>query len=494
MVLLSKVILYELPLLLLVIAIEGNTDPDRAKPSVENSKPSLATTSTNSYLQERLSFSHLDLHHFSDPDGSCRRGLRTLIDRNQCPWEICNISDEEVVWPERCIGRRPNDLGKAALHAADNLEQAFTDESILACYMCCEEKDPTNVWFTLYRSTLPKSLSLMIENAEELSTEEGASSLFRNCLPRCHFDAIQTTVEYVKKQHERCAKAFEVVGLSMLSPSWERFRRAFALVRSRSFALGADLFEENEKDPSQTRLVIPQIGSASVGTRRVLLPLYDLLNHQAGAKARIERRIHPRTRVKSWHVMSDLPCAEGDEICNSYGDERGNFELLLHYGFCCPIRPGDNNHAANRIAFDGKDLLKALVSSHPQLSSLKSRLEKEETERRSKTIQDLALYSVNVSNGKVIPSKRLEETLEMCTKIVATLGIKTDDKADISRKILHAMVQTRLFEIDVCLQRLLAAAGRLNVRQKMQRMEWWREQIHTFLTAEQMVLRDAVSP
>lgn len=197
--------------------------------------------------------------------------------------------------------------------------------------------------------------------------------------------------------------------------------------------------------------------------------------------------------------MSDSTHAKGDELLNSYGNERGNFELLLHYGFCCPTDPDDSNNAANRIAFDGKDLLKGLVAAHPQLSSLKSRLEKEETERRSKTIQDLALYSVNVSHGKLIPSERLKETLEICTKIAVTLGIKTDDKVDFSREILDAMVQTRLVEIDACLQRLSAAVGGgQNVRQKMQKMEtsnsiWWREQIHTFLTAEQEILRAVVS-
>jgi len=479
-------------------------------PTVVN-KNTPTTTPINSYLQERLSLSHLDLHNFHNSDHSYYRGLRTLIDRNQFPWEVCNLSDKEVVWPERCISHRPNDLQKAAKHAADNWKQPLTDETILAAYICCEEKDPTNIWFTLYRSTLPKSLLLIIENLEEMMTEEEESSLFRNCLPQCHFNAIQSTIEYVEKQYKSCAEAFEAVGLSTLTPSWERFRYAFALVRSRSFALSTNFFEENDEDPSLSRLVTQQISSttANINTHRVLLPLYDLLNHQTGAKARIEKRIHPQTKVKSWHVISESLYSKGDEIFNSYGDERGNFELLLQYGFCCP------NNAANRIAFDWKDLIQGLVVSQPlifgnanSISSLTSRLQKEEMERRSKPLQNLALYSVNVENGKLIPSERLKETLDTFTKIAVALGMKAEieinDKEDLSREILDAMIQARLVKLDACLQRIVDIVGGRGgaVKDKKQTVDnemetghfkWWREQIHTFLEAEREVLRSVLS-
>ena len=87
------------------------------------------------------------------------------------------FSDKEPVHARRCLSLR-DDLQKAACHAANVLERPLTDETVLASYLCLEQRDPMNDWFTLYRSTLPRGKLLL-----PLCLQEKDLKKFEPCLP-----------------------------------------------------------------------------------------------------------------------------------------------------------------------------------------------------------------------------------------------------------------------------------------------------------------------
>mmetsp|Transcript_15170 Transcript_15170/g.30263 ORF Transcript_15170/g.30263 Transcript_15170/m.30263 type:complete len:380 (+) Transcript_15170:55-1194(+) len=322
-----------------------------------------------SYLMQRLAPFGLDLYEFPGTGW----GVRTLHDRPGGE-RVFSWSNKEVVLAEVVLRRR-EDLAAAAVHAAE-AGRPLTDESLLACYIVAEEREGRDTWFTLYRSTLP---------AFQPSAISSAGPGDRALLPRCYSCCVKATYDYATKQHAACAAALGAVDEPV--PELDRYLRAFAAVRARSFALDEVVFRLGQ--PS------PLVAQRPDGLRRALLPLYDLLNHSSGARTRIERS------EGTWRLLSEDSCAAGGQVFNSYGDDRSNLELLLHYGFAV----AGNGHAG--IGFDVPDLLSALATACPRFGdprvqdSLRRRLTADETRRRAEALQDLALYSLDASGERV---------------------------------------------------------------------------------------------
>lgn len=377
-----------------------------------------------------------------------------------------------------------------AYHAAQVIHKPLTDETLLACYLCLEQKDAKNLWFTLYRSTLPpKNERLLLplclmEDEKEGEEEEGG--MCKRCLPNCYWDALQFARRYVKRQHECCVEAMvPIVGTKEeLIPSAEEFSRAFALVRSRSFALNDQLFQGEEgEDSGRHKELITQQDN---GTRRVLLPFYDLFNHRQGAKARIEKRLNLKTNVRTWHILSQEKLNAGDEIYNSYGNNRGNLDLFLTYGFI------DVGNGGRRIAFNRRELIRALLEARPLvfgvdsniLQSITKRLRLEEETLRGEPMQNLALYSLDLVGERVVSGDGLKAALETFKGMSIPLGSNEEEAESFVSDVLDAMLKGRLVELDHCLDCLNQGEKDSEVEVEV----WWREQIGALLKAE----RDAI--
>ena len=445
---------------------------------------------TSSYLMQRLAPFGLDLHDFPGTTGGSR-GVRSLVARSVGA-RVVDWFDTEVVFAERVLKRR-KDLAAAAKHAAEVQGTPLTDEALLACYIVCEERDPRDNFFTLYRSTLPASLlssSIVFSWTNETAHHNSNSNSNNNTalwslLPRCYAAAMVATRDYAIRQHACCAAALAAVGEPR--PRLDRYLRAFAAVRSRSFALGVSLFR-GEHDVRRSPFVLQRTED---NTRKVLLPFYDLLNHRTGAHTRLERS------ETTWRLVSEDACSAGDEVYNSYGDNRSNLELLLHYGFCL----AGNGHLG--IGFDVSDLLDAVAVAHPRvfgtpkvLHSLRSRLVEEETQRRAQALQDLALYAVNITTDDDVatpqPSNRLRATLAIFQQMAVPLGCSEEEAQKLPADTLDAMLRSRHVELLSCLQHVeqqqQEASGDTGAAQ-----DKCRDQVATLLEAERVAIEKVIS-
>jgi len=411
-----------------------------------------------SYLTQRLAPFGLDLHEFPGTGW----GIRTLHDRPGGE-RVFSWSNKEVVLAEVVLRRR-EDLAAAAVHAAE-AGQPLTDESLLACYIVAEEREGRDTWFTLYRSTLPAFQPSAISSAELGD---------RALLPRCYSCCVKATYDYATRQHAACAAALLAVAQPV--PELDRYLRAFAAVRARSFALDEAVFRLEQRSPL--------VAQRPDGLRRALLPLYDLLNHRSGARTRIERS------DGTWRLLSEDGCAAGGQVFNSYGDGRSNLELLLHYGFAV----AGNGRAG--IGFDVPDLLGALAAVCPRVfgdsrvrDSLRRRLAADEARRRAEALQDLALYSLDVSGGAPRPDGRLRAALDNFQHMAVPLGCTEEEARALPAVALDAMLRVRRDELVARLEEVgrdveVVAADRAG--------GCWRDHVVTFLKAEREAIEGVI--
>ena len=405
------------------------------------------------YLTQRLAPFDLDMHEFA----LTGRGVRTLRDRPRGE-RVFFWSDAEVVLAERVLSRRA-DLAAAAEHAA-KAGSPLTDEGLLACYMCSEARESRDEWFLLYLHTLPRAqLSALSMDAEDLAL-----------LPRCYARCAEATRAYAERLHAACGAALEAVGEP--PPPRDRFMRAFAHVRARSFALDEDVFRLEPRSP----LV------AQRGNRRALLPLLDLLNHRSGTRVRLERS------EKSWRLIAEDACAAGEQVFNCYG-ERANLELLLHYGFAL------RDNAFARVGFDALDLLDGCVAARPRefgapsaRESLRARLVAEEASQRSEALPNLALFTFDASAGTAPatrPSERLRAALSVLERVAAKLGCTDEAARALPADVLDAMLRARLAEL---VSRLAEIGRRDDERSSPEA----RDHIAALLTAERTAIEEVI--
>jgi len=367
---------------------------------------------------------------------------------------------------------RRDDLRAAAHYAYNTLNTPLTDEALLACYICVEERRDDdqsrgrkrNDWFTLYRSTIPNKATTAVL-LEPTGDDYAALMLPLQSLPHCYKAAIAATREYTTRQHALCAAALTAVNEPPPLP--DRFRRAFAAVRSRSFALGDELFRipsssDDGVDDGPHRYeprspIVQQRTHITSPTRRALLPLYDQLNHRTGAKTRIIRS------EKLWRAVSDDAYIAGDEIFNSYGEDRGNLDLFLTYGFCIEGNGGVG------VAFSGREVLEAVARVSPEvfgkgevMRSLRARFVEEEVRRRAAPLQDLALFSIDLldddaSDGvgdtgtmTVRPCGPLRDKLDVFCRMAVPLGCTEEEAGALAKNVMDAMLRARYDELKMC--------------------------------------------
>ena len=96
-------------------------------------------------------------------------------------------------------------------------------------------------------------------------------------LPRCYARATETLREVAVREHTSCAAALE--GIGQPAPPLDLFLRACAHVRARSVGFSAAECRSYRLQPPS-----PLLRRDAQGTRRALMPFYDLINHRCGSR------------------------------------------------------------------------------------------------------------------------------------------------------------------------------------------------------------------
>ena len=253
----------------------------------------------------------VDVHDFEVTG----RGLRTLRDR-ELGEALLELPDSSVVLAERVL-ETDSRLAAAAAHAAE-LGTPLSDEGLLACFVAQAMGDGAAAHATAdeYVCTLPAAQ----DSALTMGERE------RALLPRCYLRATETFREVAVKEHASCAAALE--GTGQPAPPLELFLRARAHVRARSVG-----FSEDECTSYRLQPASPLLARDTRGTRRALMPFYDLINHRCGT-----RTLLVRTKQGAWRLHAGCAYQRGEQLFVSYG-ERDNLRWLLHYGFALPDNP-----------------------------------------------------------------------------------------------------------------------------------------------------------
>jgi len=360
-------------------------------------------------------------------------------------------------------------LAAAAAHAAE-LGTPLSDEGLLACFVAQAMSGDAQATAGDYVCTLPAAQ----DSALTMGERE------RALLPRCYARATETLREVAVKEHASCAAALE--GIGQPAPPLELFLRARAHVRARSVGFSAAECKSYRLQPPS-----PLLRRDAQGTRRALMPFYDLINHRCGS-----RTLLVRTEQGAWRLHAGCAYKRNDQLFVSYG-ERDNLRWLLHYGFALADNP------EQRVAFDVIDLVDGLVAALPRVfgpvkEELLEKLLAQEAERR---LHSLALFAFDArlgTKGLGAMLEALQTELVVMEAMVPQLGGTEEEAAGLPAAALDAMLRARLVEIEL----RLAEVDRGEARRAMQRGEMLGHVV-TLLDAEHAVVqrvlveRDAVA-
>jgi len=270
----------------------------------------------------------------ADTFESTGRGLQTLRDRNHGDL-LLSVSESAAVTASSLIQQFPNIFQPAIQASIEKYQKSFTEEQVMALgLLILRDKDD------------PYVQSLPIQQFSVLTMPQEIFS----CFPSTYQRLIQAYEQYTQGLHEKLIGSLEGVDSKTLklAQSPKDFLWAFATVRSRCLAVSDD-------DIVGTSANGEAFASNKDGSRRVMLPGFDLFNHRFGAKGNSD--------FKDGHYVfhSHDTYKKGEQVFISYSSENGrdNLNMFMTYGFC----PTDNPESM--LCFDNQNLLEACASARP---------------------------------------------------------------------------------------------------------------------------------
>ena len=393
-------------------------------------------TTTPEWLVRRLSEFDLQPHDFS----TTGRGLQTTRDRSAGD-VLIRVPESEAITVKSILQHFPV-LEQAATKSLEEQDEKLTDEQILAAglLLLLQQSQPQESSSTTnpsYALSLPPQYSVLQMPSELLA-----------CLPRSYQKLIQAYHEHVAKLQHSLMSVLPETEKVVIADNND-FVWAFATVRSRCVGM------DGEDDA--------RIRTGGQGEIRVMLPGFDLLNHQFGAQttpafvsanAAASERADTGTGGALEHggyyeIRSEDTYPKDDQVFISYSDHRDNLKMLMTYGFCISSNP-------NRlVTFDVQDLLEACARARPkyfseqvlgQLWGLLLKLKKE---------RDLFVWDASAQAPQPSLQKGIQMMVELEKQFLETDGNKDEPFAG---DVLAALRTARQEELSQRLQMMDQAA------------------------------------
>ena len=372
---------------------------------------SFAASTNNNWLSKRLDPYELQVHDFPETG----RGLRTTRDR--APSEVL-MQVMDAVTADTILQRYPR-IGQAAGDAASS-GSPLTDEQVLALGLLelRLEKDA-------YALTLPTHQYSVLTLPESL----------QSCLPRCYGESVDASKECTRQLYENVSRF-----MAPPLPPLEDFLWAFGTVRSRSISA-----EELPENPLLTGPL-----------RRMMLPGFDILNHNDGVTASLELVVGSST----WQLTTQESYKAGDQVFLNYGG-RDNVKFLFTYGFCYP------SNTENLALFDLQDLLQACSIARPLVfTSRVLDMIRPQLEAVTGSGEERAMFS---HDGTKQPRDSLQGGLNMMQQVSQQVTREKDDH--LSDDITKCLIETRRVELSkglTTIETIDASGGWNNVQKSIE--------------------------
>ena len=453
--------------------------PSATPSTTESTTPT--TLSSTDWIHDVLRQWDLEIAYFDD-----HRGLKTLRDRS--PGETLLAIPLQQAWTRHSVLERfPNAFGPPMVvergrTSSNCTGPALTEEQVLIVGLLLLQhhapEDPyiqslppiqASILFAMYTTNASGSVS---SQALDLAT----------CLPSTYQRLIQAYRQHVQQLYESLLEYYQdlvaaqessgtttashpatsdaqivldllrhsnssiVVGSPKKknnTPPPRDFAWAFGTIRSRSIGMAA-----NELNPADTKEDAEDDGTLL----RVLVPGFDLLNHQFGAS--VQRAVHNHSLV----IRSNDTYQAGDQVFISYvptaddddddkdqdqhttqqgAKPRDNLNLLLTYGFC----PGRYN-PEQVLFFDLPNVLDACAMVRPQYFS--PLVQRQLQQLFTKLGKDRELYSFQGDTKQ--PKSCLVQAIAVMAELEQQLVSQPDPR--FGHDVLQALLQTRTQELE----------------------------------------------
>jgi hypothetical protein len=273
------------------------------------------------------------------PGGFCHDGLR--LDDNRTLMAIHDIPQDTnvMIIPMACTVTAPQEWQYKVQQATanNNIQWHHPIDDLLVAWNLVVQRRTKTSFFQVYwdslpapetvRAALPRAWPVEVQNA----CLQG-SPLLR----RVHRQSIHLRNDYESLLHimesEQSEDKMKKGGateqvISPLSPSWNEFDQAMAIVTSRAFAGPAVDVSKNETSTA--------ISKTTPTTTVCCIPLLDLGNHIRGNKAKPNLRYAWNDTGDCMVVYTRHAVSAGTPLSLTYGAQ-SNAQLLLNYGFCLP--------------------------------------------------------------------------------------------------------------------------------------------------------------
>ena len=381
------------------------------------------------WLAQRLAQFDLQATQFSDTG----RGLQTL--RNRDKGEILlTVPAKDALTAAALVERFASVFEPAQQSSQTLFQQNLKEEQILAMGLLLLQQEND-----LYVASLPKQQYSVLTMPQELFAS----------FPSTYQRLILAYYQYVDSMYQQTLQILNQ--MDSVNPlrdlSHQDFFWAFASVRSRCLAV-------EEKDIGNKGSHMKSSNTTSTqpsyelnhkdGSFRVMLPGFDLFNHQFGVQ------VEPSFQDQEYCFTSQSSYDAGDQVWISYSSSQGrdNLNMLLTYGFC------PKNNPQGILFFDNTNLLQACAQARSsyftpgvlqQLEGLMAKLGK---------TQELYVYDGKSKQ----PGSNLQKGLAMMAEIEQQFlpaGVKDDD---FEVDVIGALLFTRQQELELGLKRAKSVA------------------------------------
>ena len=448
-------------------------------PETPNENENEDDDKNNMWISDLLSAWDLKVATYSDD--KMDRGLQTLRDRS--PGEVLIAVPKQYALTQHSILEQfPDAFPKPNPNTSStndiNNSMRLSQEQILAVGLLLLRKQmPENPFV----KSLPRQQYAVIRNdmPEEIL----------HCFPLAYQRLIRAYRQHVHEIHQSLLSQYHSkkdcdTAMYDLVRSREDFEWAFATIVSRSVGIAVDEanFQSTNTSTTTTTTTTDLSGTTTAEPKalRVMLPGFDFLNHDFGA------RVKRDFQNGSFVVVSDDAYRAGDQVFISYcyEENRDNLNILLTYGFC----PWTGN-PEQVIFFDSQDLLQACARARPQYftPSILQQL----NELLKVYGKDKELYPYDGSTKQPRPSlvKELAMMSEIEIQFLPTDNDGQSFDAKFPEHVLQALLQTRQEEIDRGLER--AAMYQKSKQQQQDYDPGWAtllQSVQTLLSLEQEYL------